>query len=179
METLTVATTYGQALFDAAKDSDLIAVICDEYKAVSKVFEDNPLLKRLFLVPTLSAMEKRSVAGKIFEGRISRELLNFIYVLIDKRRIGAWEEIGRHYEKLVWERDGLTKGILYTALPAGPERVMAFEEKTGEALGKTVKLENRIDKSILGGAVIYVDGKLIDASLKSRLESMKHRMKYL
>jgi ATP synthase F1 delta subunit len=179
METLTVETTYGQALFDAARDVGMIDGIGEEFKAISKHFEENPLLRRLFLVPTLSATDKRTAAKNIFEGRISREMLNFIYILIDKRRINSWDGIGKHYEKLVWDRDGVTKGILYTVLPVDTERRKTFEEKTGEALGKKIKLENRIDKSIIGGAVIYVDGKLIDASVKSRLESMKQRIKHL
>jgi len=177
METLTVAHTYGQALFEAARDRGIVDEIGEEYKAVSLVFRDNPLLKKLFLVPTLSALEKKAAAKRIFEGRISQELLNFIFILVDKRRIGSWDSIGRQYEKLIWERDGLTKGILYTVLPVDAERLEAFERKAGAALGKNVRLENRIDKSLIGGAVIYVDGKLIDASVKSRLENMKHRIR--
>ena len=177
METLTVGNTYGQALFDAASDMGIVTELGEEYKAVSKVFADNPLLKKLFLVPTLSAKEKKEAAEKIFEGRISRELLNFICILIEKRRIGAWDAIGREYEKLVWERDGRTKGIIYSALPVDSERMKAFEKKTGESLGKEVILENRVDKKLIGGVKIYVDGKLIDASVKTRLENMKQRVR--
>ena len=177
MDSLTIAHTYGQALYDAARDVGKIEEIGEEYKAVGVVFVDNPLLKKLFLVPTLSALEKKDVAKKVFGGRISQELLNFICILIDKRRIGSWASIGRHYEKLVWEASGLTKGIIYSVLPLGDDRVKAFEEKAGEQIGKKVRLENRIDSSLIGGARIYVDGKLIDASVKSRLESMKQRIK--
>jgi len=177
MDSLTVDTTYGQALFDAAKSLGKTDEIGDEYKAVSEVFKQNPMLKRLFLVPTMSALEKKDVAKNIFEGRITQELLNFIYILIDKRRIGSWDGIGKHYEKLIWERDGVTKGTLYTALPIGEDRLKALEEKTGAMLGKAVKLDSRVDKSIIGGTKIYIDGKLIDASVKTRLEHMKQRIK--
>jgi len=177
MDSLTVDTTYGQALYDAAKSLGKIDEIAAELKAVSEVLDQNPLLKRLFLVPTLSAMEKKDSARKIFEGRISQELLNFICILIDKRRIGSWDGIGRQYEKLVWERDGVTKGTLYTALPISEDRLKALEEKTGAMLGKKVRLDSRVDTSIIGGAKIYVDGKLIDASLKTRLENMKQRIR--
>ena len=177
METLTVEITYGKALFDAAEDRGKTDEIGEEYKAVSEVFRQNPSLKKLFLVPTLSALEKKGVARKVFAGRISEETLNFICILIDRRRIGTWEGIGKQFEKLVLERDGLTHGILYTALPMDTSRLNALEEKTGAALGKKVRLENRIDKSVIGGVVIYVDGKLIDASVKGRLESMKQRMR--
>ena len=177
METLTVELTYAQALFDAARDRGKVDEIGEEYKGVAEVFKQNPDLKKLFTIPTLSAYEKKAVAQNVFDGRISRELLNFICILIDKRRIGAWDGIGRQYEKLVWDRDGLTRGVLYTAVPIGKKQLTALEEKAGAAIGKKVRLENHIDKSIIGGVKIYVDGKLIDASVKSRLESMKQRIR--
>ena len=177
MDSLRVEHTYGQALYDAAKDRGIIEEIAAEYKAVSRVFEDNPLLAKLFVVPTLSAAEKKEVAAKVFSGRVSKEILNFIYILIDKRRIGAWDSIGRHYEKLIWESNGFTKGVIYSAIPLDEERVRAFEGKTGEALGKKVYLDARIDRSIIGGIKIYVDGKLIDASVRTRIEAIKQRMK--
>ena len=177
MESLKVDHTYGQALFDAAQDLGRVDEICEEYKIVTRVFENEPLLKKLFLVPTLSAIEKKETAREIFEGRISQELLNFLYILISKRRISYWERIGRHYEKLIMDRDGLTKGILYTVLPLTADQLEGFESKASLTLGKMVKLENRIDKTLIGGAKIYIDGKLIDASVKTWLENMKQRMK--
>ena len=177
MEKLTVALTYGQALFDAAKDKGIINEVGEEYKAISLIFAENPMLKKLFSIPTIPVQDKKTVAKEVFGGRISQELLNFICILIDKRRIGAWDGIGRQYEKLVLEKDGLTKGILYSVVPVDKARLEAFENKTGAALDKQVKLENRIDESLIGGIRIYVDGKLIDASVKARLENMKQRMK--
>jgi len=177
MDSLTVDHVYGRALFDAAKDRGKVEEIGEEYKAVTQVFKDNPLLKRLFVVPTLSAFEKKTSAEKIFKGRISEELFNFMCILIDKRRIRAWESIGRFYEELIWEIEGKTKGIIYSTIPVDAKRLKAFEEKTGAALGKTVKLENRIDSSLIGGVKIYTDGKLIDASVKTRLENIKQRIR--
>ena len=177
METLSVEHTYGQALFDAARDLGRIDEIGEEYKIVSQVFKNEPKLRKLFLVPTLSALEKKEVAREVFERQVAKELVNFICILIDKRRIGMWERIGRHYEKLVWDREGLTRGILYTVLPVNKAQLEGFEAKASAAIGKKVKLENRIDKSFIGGAKIYVDGKLIDASVKTRLENMKQRIK--
>lgn len=178
MEKLTVSHTYGQALFDAAADRGKVDGIGEEYEAVTKVFADNPMLKKFLVIPNVPAPDKRLVAEKIFGGRISQELLNFMLILIDKRRIAAWDGIGRQYEKLVLERDGVTKGILYSAVPVDKERLASFERKAGAAMGKRVRLESRVDKSLIGGVRIYVDGKLIDASLRSRLENLKQILKH-
>ena len=176
MDSLTVDHTYGQALFDAASEHGKVEEIMEEYKAVSNVFKENPQLKRLFLIPTVSALMKRDVAKNVFEGRISKELLNYIYVLIDKRRIDAFDDIRRHYERLVMENDGKIKGVVYTALPIDNDRIEALEEKMSETLEKKVKLVSRIDKSLIGGIKIYIDGKLYDASVKTKLENIKQRI---
>ena len=177
METLTAELTYAQALFDAAKDLDKVEKIGEEFKFVAEVIRGTPELKRLLLTPTLSAYEKKVSAKNIFEPHICRELMSFICILIDKHRYGLWEGIGRQYEKLVWERDGLTKGVVYTTVALDAKRLKGLEEKVGAEFGKKVKLENHIDATILGGAKIYVDGKLIDASIKTRLEGMKQRIR--
>ena len=177
MDSLTVDHTYGGALFEVAKERGKIVEIGDEIKEIRKIFKDNPLLKRLFMVPTVSALHKRDAAQKIFEGRISTELLNFIYILIDKNRIHSWDAICNYYDKLIWENDGLIKGVVYSAAQIDKDRLEALEEKTGEAIDKKVRLENRVDKSLIGGLRIYADGKLIDASVKTRLEKMKQRIR--
>jgi len=177
MEKLTVGITYGQALFNAAKDRGKLDEIGEDYKAVSEVFAENPLLKKLFSVPNITIQDKKAVVKKVFGGHISSELLNFIYILIEKRRIGSWDSIGREYERCLLEEEGLAKGVLYSVLPLGKDRIKAFEDKTAAMLGKRVHLDNHIDGTLIGGVKIYVDGKLIDASVMARLENMKQRIK--
>jgi len=176
MDPLTVADTYGQALYDAALGESKVKEIGEELRELTKLFEEQPDLKRLFLVPTLAAEEKKKAAKKIFDGHISKELLNFLYVLIDRSRIGAWDEIARKYARLVDAADGFSKGVLYTTVPVTKAQLARFEEEAGKAVNKRVKLENHIDKTILGGAMLYVDGKLVDMSLKNRLEQLRQRM---
>ncbi|MDR1816363.1 MAG: ATP synthase F1 subunit delta [Clostridiales Family XIII bacterium] len=176
MDPLTVADTYGQALYDAAKEAGRVAEIGEELDGVSGVFKEYPELPRIFTVPTLNAPDKKKAAKAVFDGRVSQELLNFLYVLIDHHRIGAWSAIARRYAALVDEAEGLAKGVLYSAVPIEGQRLAAFETEAGKAVGKKVRLENRIDGTLIGGVVLYIDGKLVDLSVKNRLERMKQKM---
>jgi ATP synthase F1 delta subunit len=176
MDSLTVDNAYGQAMFDAARESEGQDAVLEELRSVSAVFDENPKLRRLFLLPTVSATSKRSVCRNVFSGQVSGIVQNFLLVLIDKRRIGAWKGIVRHYEELLDDQSGFTKGILYSVVPIEGETLKEFEEKTGTAIEKKVRLENRIDPTLIGGVRIYADGKLIDASVKTRLENMKQTM---
>jgi len=176
MEKLAVEIVYGHALFSAAQDRGIIYEVWAEYKAVSEIFSEYPMLKKLFCVPTVTDLEKKDVAEKVFGGKITQELMNFIHILITKRRMYSWERIGSEYEKLVWKKEGHARGVIYSAVPLDEERIKAFEFKTDALISKRVQLENRIDESLIGGVRIYVDGKLIDASVKTRLASMKQRI---
>ncbi|MDR0853399.1 MAG: ATP synthase F1 subunit delta [Clostridiales Family XIII bacterium] len=176
MESLSVQATYGQALFEAAVDGGKVDLIAEEQKEISQIFKEYPELRKLFVIPTIPAEDKKAVARNIFEGKVAPELLNFLYILIDKRRLGAWDGAVRHYEELIDQRDGVTKGVLYSVVPVEDEKLKQFEADASAAVSKAVRLENRIDKSLIGGIVIYVDGKLIDVSIRNRLEGLKQIM---
>ena len=171
-----VDVTYATALYEAAADAGLVNDVRDELTALSGVFGENPSLKKLFLVPTIAATDKKTVAGRIFDGKISTLMMNFIYILIDKRRIGAWDGIVNTYQKILDEKDGLTKGIIYSVVPLDAEQLLAFESETAKVLLKRVKLENRTDETLIGGVRIYIEGKLIDISIRHRLELLKAAM---
>ncbi|GHU63965.1 ATP synthase subunit delta [Clostridia bacterium] len=176
MDSLTIDNPYGQGMFDAARDLGDRDEVFAELKSVCAVFKENPKLRKFFMLPTVSVANKRAVCRSVFGGQVSQLVVHFLLVLIDKRRIGMLDGIVRHYEKLLDDQAGFAKGILYSVVPIEGDTLKEFEEKTGQALDKKVRLKNRIDKALIGGVRIYADGKLIDASVKTRLENMKQAM---
>ena len=86
MEELTVDLTYGTALMEAARELGKEDQILDEAQAVAQLIEEEPDLHKFINYPGVSADEKKEVLKNIFEGRICEELLNFLYILVDKRR---------------------------------------------------------------------------------------------
>jgi ATP synthase F1 delta subunit len=103
-------------------------------------------------------------------------LLNFIYILIDKHRIGQIRSIAKAFNRLADEREGVVKGDIYSVVELSEEQLARFEEETGKLLNKRVKLRNERDTSLIGGVRLYIDGKLIDASVRGRLNNLKERM---
>jgi ATP synthase F1 delta subunit len=103
-------------------------------------------------------------------------MINFLLVLIDKGRVGHLRRIVREYELLLHESLGFSKGVIYSVVPLSEAQLASFEEKTGNLIGKKVKLDNRIDQNLIGGVRIFVEGRLIDASVKKRLSDLKETM---
>ena len=176
MENLTVNEVYSQGLFEAAGEIEQAEFLGQSLKSVVSALEMHPELFELFRTPVLPLKERRALARQVFEGRIPTEVLNFLYVLIDKRRIGQIRHILRAYDALIDEKRAVTKGIVYAAVPLTEAQVSGFERETGRLLNKTVQLTCEMDAQLIGGVKIYVDGKLIDASIRGRLDSLKEQL---
>jgi ATP synthase F1 delta subunit len=176
LENLTVGTTYGEALYEAARDLGKIDTFREELRDLNRIFSDTPEFFELLKTPTLAGEQKKESARKVFEGRIEKELLNFLCILIDKRRIAQFAGIRASFEKLVDERDGVTSGKIISAVPLSEAQISKFEAETGKLFRKKTKLTAETDASLLGGVRIYVDGKLIDASIRTKLEGLKETL---
>lgn len=177
MAELTVDLTYGKALFEAATDTNKVEEILQEAREMKEIFRREPTFFAFINSPVISAAEKRRVIENVFHEKISQELINLLYVMIDKGRTKHFYKIVERYEKLIDDSKGYTLGQIFTVNPILPEQLQKFEEEAGKLLQKKVKLENKIDKKIIGGVRIFVDGKVIDATIKKRLLDLSESLK--
>lgn len=178
MAELTIDITYGTALFDAAREVGKTEIIMEEATEVLGVFRQERDLYDFINFPAISAEEKKAVIKKVFEGKICDELLNFIYVLIDKRRTTHFEKIIKVYKKLIDREEGVSYGTVYSVEPLGEDRLKEIEEETSKLLDLNVKLENETDPKLMGGIKILVDGKIIDASVKKKFNDLRNQFKF-
>ncbi|MCQ2550984.1 MAG: F0F1 ATP synthase subunit delta [Clostridia bacterium] len=176
MAELTVAGTYAKALFDVAKEAGKIELIEEELDSLKSIFEKEQDFQRLIESPTISVKEKKDVLQKVFEGKMEEELLNFLYILVDKGRSNQIERIIRKYKDEVAEFKNFSNGTIYSAAPLKKEKVAEFEEQVSKLLSKKVKLENQIDEKLIGGVKILVEGKVIDASVKQELSDLLKKL---
>jgi ATP synthase F1 delta subunit len=96
---------------------------------------------------------------------------------VEIRRTANFNRIVREYQKLVDQDLGLSVGTIISVEPLTDTQLTSFEEKTGNLLKKNVKLANKIEPSILGGVKIFIEGKVIDASVRKQLQDLDSRIK--
>ena len=176
MAELAVDLTYGTALVEAARDVGKEEQILEEAQAVVQLIEDEPDLHQFINYPGGSADEKKEVLKNIFEGRICEELLNFLYILVDKRRTMNFGRIIKVYKSLVEKEEGVSYGTVYSVVKLSDERIAELEEQTSKLLQMKVKLENEIDPSLLAGFKVLVEGKIIDASYRKKFDELASQM---
>lgn len=172
MAELTVEMTYGEALYEASVEAGKAGEVLEEGFAVLEVIKNQPALGAFMAAPTIAAHKKKNVLKNIFNDRISEELLNLMFILVDRRRTRAFPKIMRYYKVLYEREDGFSYGQIVSATPLSEERIVKFEEETTKLISEKVKLENEVDPYLIGGVKIMVNGKLIDASLRSRLKDL-------
>jgi len=177
MAELTVDLTYGTALYEAAKETGKVELIMKEAEEVLEIFKQEPELFDFINYPAISAVEKKDVLEKIFGGKISEELLNFICILIDKRRSLGFEKMIKVYKKLVDKEEGLSYGIVYSVKPLTEERMKELEEEASKLFNYNVRLTNEIDPKLMGGIKLKVEGKLIDASIRTKFDQLGSQIK--
>ena len=177
MAELPVDMIYGSALYQAAVDLNKEEALLEEAEGLVAVFRDHPELAGLLRNPTVSALEKKQLIRDVFEGRISLEMLTFLSVLGDKRRGRHFERSVRVYKQLMDKAQGISYGKIQSVRPLSGERIREFEEQAGNLLKTRVALENEVDASLLGGVKIFVNGKVFDASVRTRLLELGNTIK--
>jgi len=166
------ARVYAEALFDVAKDKGKLDAIRDELAQFVDAVDGNRELQVFFFSPYFSSAEK--VAGlKRAVSDADAELLNFLELLIEKQRMPEIFRIRRQLDEL-WKQENRRIDVTVTsAVTLEPAVVEKVGEEIERQTGQKVDLSSRVDAEILGGIVLQVGNKVLDASIRSRLEKLR------
>ncbi len=166
------ARVYAEALFDVAKDKGKLDAVRGELAQFADAVDSNRELQVFFFSPYFSSAEK--VAGlKRAVSDIDSELLNFLELLIEKQRMPEIFRIRRQLDEL-WKQENRRIDVTVTsAVTLEPSVVEKVGEEIERQTGQKVELSSRVDAEILGGIVLQVGNKVLDASIRSRLEKLR------
>ncbi len=166
------ARVYAEALFDVAKEKGKLDAIRDELAQFVDAVDGNRELQVFFFSPYFSSAEK--VAGlKRAVSDADAELLNFLELLIEKQRMPEIFRVRRQLDEL-WKQENKRIDVTVTsAVTLEPAVVEKVGEEIERQTGQKVDLSSRVDAEILGGIVLQVGNKVLDASIRSRLEKLR------
>ena len=169
MLNLELARKYARAIFELAVEDDKLLAYGRELKRVEGDFDGVAGIWGYFDNPGISRADKKTLLKKCFEGELAGEVQNFLYLLVDKRRMAYFPEIVRVFEALSNEAQGIVIADVTTAssLDAGQES--RLQEKLAGVTGKEVRLRLHEDPKVIGGVVVRIGDKRIDGSVTGRL----------
>ena len=171
-----ISTTYAQALFDVCVEENKVDEFFDEVRFVNEAIKNNESFFDILKTPRINITEKKKIIDDVFGGRLTNEIINFIKILIDKRRIAYIIEIADEFEGMVYSYKGIVKAKAYSSICLSNEQIKKLERKLSEQSKKTVEIENIVDESLLGGIMIKFNDKVIDDTLKGKLERLGNNL---
>ena len=167
-----VARVYAEALFDVAREKGKLDAVRDELGQFADAVDGNRDLQVFFFSPYFSSAEKAAGLKRAVSGADS-ELLNFLELLIEKQRIPEVFRIRRQFDEL-WKKENRRIEVTVTsAVALEPAVVERVGEEIERQTGQKVELASRVDGEILGGIVLQVGNKVLDASIRARLEKLR------
>jgi F-type H+-transporting ATPase subunit delta len=173
-----VAGRYATALFELAKEEaklEKVAADLTRFNEALDAFED---MKRLVMSPVFSAEEQGRALSAILD-KIGIEGLtkNFLLLVARNRRLFATPDMIRAFRAMLARERGEASATVTSAAKLTETQVTALKQALKAALHKEVMLDEQVDPSLVGGLVVKVGSRMVDTSLRTRLNSLKIAMK--
>jgi ATP synthase F1 delta subunit len=167
-----IARVYADALFGAAKGAGKLDAIREQLGQFADALEGNRDMSVYFFSPYFSSAEKKEGIERAVSGA-DPELLNFLFLLVEKHRMPVIFRIRRQFDDL-WAKENRRLAVTVTsAVDLDPEIVERIGREIEQQTGQTVELESHVDDAILGGLVLQVGNMVLDASVRNRLEKLR------
>jgi ATP synthase F1 delta subunit len=170
-----VARVYSEALFDVARERDALDEIRDQLGAVADAVAGDHDLQVFFFSPYFSSAEKRDGIRRAISGA-NPELVNFLELLVEKQRMPALFGIRKRFDELWDEANERLEVTLTSAVELDPAVVESVGAEIERKTGKTIELRSEVDDSIIGGLVLKVGNRVLDASIHHRLERLRREV---
>lgn len=173
-----VGGRYAQALFDLANEQKQVAAVEADLKSLKAAIADSRDLKTLLYSPSFGAQDKaKGLAAIADKAKFSATTRKFLGLLAANGRAAALSAAITAYEALSAAARGAVSAQVTTALPLSSAQAKGVQAALRQALGKDPEITTRVDPAILGGIKVKVGSRLFDASLKSKLDSLKFALK--
>ncbi len=169
---------YARALADVVTGSKLDAAALDrQLSDFLATWDGSAPLREIFEDPSISVEQKLAILDKMnAKLGMSRELRNFIAILIKNDRIAHVSEVAEAYRAELQERQGIRQAEIVTARPLNDAEKNELLAGVGKLAGAKIQPSFKLDQSILGGAVVRIGSTVYDGSVKGRLERLREAL---
>ena len=172
-----VATTYGQAMYDLARDEGLAKELLGQLTALNECLSGEPGFTQLLSTPKIPKEERVRILDDSFRGKLHPYVLNFLKVLTEKGYMKHFSGCCQMYKQQYNQDNGIVPVTAYTAVPLSDELRSKLTAKLSTVTGKTIEPDCRIDPETLGGVRLDFDGKQVDGTVRRRREDIRGLLK--
>ena len=170
-----IAEVYARALFEAAKEHDVLDRVHDELGEFAEALDDDRSLQVFLFSPYFSSEEKREGVRKIVSDADERTL-NFLELLAERHRMPAIYRIRREFDALWADENQLLPVTVTSAVELDEGLVEDIGNRIQEQTGRKVELSSNVDPEVLGGLMVRVGNMVLDGTVRNRLERLRKQV---
>lgn len=173
-----LAGRYASALFDLARDERQIDAVSQSLGRLKETLADSSDLRALVSSPLVGrAAAARALAAAGPAMNLDPLTANFVGVLARNGRLRQLADTIRIFERLAADHRGETTAEVVSARPLDKDQIDALKAQLGARVGRDIRLDSRVDSNILGGIVVRLGSQMIDASIRTKLNTLANAMK--
>jgi F-type H+-transporting ATPase subunit delta len=170
-----IAEVYSRALFEVAKEHDVLDRIHDELGQFVDALDENRDLQVFLFSPYFSSDEKKEGVARIVSDADER-FVNFLQLLAERHRMPVIFRVRRGFDAMWAEENRLLPVTVTSAVELDEGLVREIGQRIEEQTGRRVELSSNVDPEVLGGLIVRVGNMVLDASIRNRLESLRKQV---
>ncbi len=172
MKNKVIAERYATALFELAQEQRQETAYGGILTDIIAMMDEHPDFGRLLNHPVVKKEDKKQLLSKLFSGKVPEQMLNFLHLLVDKKREDYLPEIQAEYTRLMNASNKTIITDVVTAVPMFKKTEAILKQQLEDYLGQQVVMNCHTDPDLLGGVTIKIGDRMIDGSLKTQLNNL-------
>ncbi len=170
-----VGKIYADAFFQLCQEEGNLEEAYNDLNQCGKIFDENPDLLKIMTSPTISVSEKIDILSKLFSD--CGVVFNLLCLLTEKNRAGYVSAVAKAFGNMYNEYNNIAEMTVTTCIPLTDELREKMIKSLSAKFKKTVKLNEKIDKDIIGGVIVEYGSIQMDNSIRTKLNSVKKELK--
>ena len=168
---------YGEALFELAVEEGRTDSLLEEVRLVSQVLSDNPDLAKLMQHPGIPESDKEKLLKEIWDGKVSKELTGLMLLLLQKEHYSELPLVLDYFTAQVKEKEKIGIAYIKTAVELNAAQKGLVEKRLLETTDyRSFELHFEVDTSLIGGMIIRIGDRVVDSSIKTKLENLSRQL---
>ena len=172
-----LAKRYSEALTEVAKNKNELDTVWTDLQTVEESITSVKEMANFLSHPVIPVFEKKDMVKSVFEGKINNDVLNLLYILLEKNKINLLSTILYCFEESMDEAKNILKVGVVSAVEIDEDLKHKLQEKLESKLNKSVKFDFETKPEIIAGVVLKIQDKVIDGSMAAKLEGFKKALR--
>ena len=170
------ARMYGGSLYDLAAEEGLEGRILEDLDGAAAIFKDDPEYLHLLSIPSIPKKERCALLDEALRGQVHLYVLNFLKILCEHGTLRELPGCARAYRIRYNAAHGILEATATSAVPLTEEQKTALRQKLEATTGKTIHLAAKVDKAVLGGIRLDIEGTELDGTVQNRLATLRRNI---